>query len=76
MKINFLGEKVIEASPHESILAAALKAGIPHFHACGGKAKCSTCRILVMSGEDNLSKPNRKEITEYRKITSRQLPMN
>lgn len=62
MEINFLGEKVVETSPHESILASALKAGIPHFHACGGKAKCSTCRILVISGEENLSKPNRKEI--------------
>ena len=34
----------------ESILAATLRAGIPHAHACGGQAKCSTCRIWILDG--------------------------
>src|SRR5678815_2047347 len=45
----------------QSILDASLSAGIPHFHACGGKAKCSTCRVLVMEGDDRLTPPNQKE---------------
>lgn len=36
------------ASPGQSVLAAALAAGIPMAHACGGDAKCSTCRVLVI----------------------------
>lgn len=34
----------------ETILAATLRAGIPHAHACGGQAKCSTCRIWILDG--------------------------
>lgn len=61
MKIEFVGEKIIEINEGQSILEASLNAGIPHFHACGGNAKCSTCRILILDGLDNLSPINRKE---------------
>jgi adenylate cyclase len=43
------GRKV-EAGEGETILSASLKAGIPHAHACGGNARCSTCRVLVTGG--------------------------
>jgi len=33
-----------------SILNTSLTAGINHAHVCGGNAKCSTCRILVLKG--------------------------
>ncbi len=32
----------------ESILEAALRAGLPMAHACSGRARCSTCRIWIM----------------------------
>lgn len=60
--INFKGEKIIEIEEGQTILEASLKAGIPHFHECGGKAKCSTCRILILEGQQELSAPNAKEL--------------
>jgi adenylate cyclase len=45
--VEFVGEKIVEVAKGQSILDASLTAGIPHFHACGGNAKCSTCRVLV-----------------------------
>ena len=59
--IEFIGEKVIAIKEEQSILDASLSAGIPHFHACGGNAKCSTCRVLVVEGIDRLTPPNQKE---------------
>jgi adenylate cyclase len=59
--IEFIGEKVIAIKEEQSILDASLSAGIPHFHACGGNAKCSTCRVLVIEGNDRLTPPNQKE---------------
>ena len=59
--VEFAGEKVIEVSENQSILDASLLAGIPHFHACGGNAKCSTCRVLIIEGENHLTSPNQKE---------------
>ena len=61
MQIEFVGEKIIEIAKDQTILEASLCAGIPHFHACGGKGKCTTCRIMVLEGEENLNMANKKE---------------
>jgi adenylate cyclase len=34
----------------ETILGAALRAGIPFAQACGGQGACSTCRVFVVEG--------------------------
>ncbi|HEV8506445.1 MAG TPA: adenylate/guanylate cyclase domain-containing protein [Chitinophagaceae bacterium] len=59
--VEFAEEKVIEVAESQSILDASLSAGIPHFHACGGNAKCSTCRVLIIEGDDLLSPATREE---------------
>jgi len=38
----------------ESLLDWSLRQGIQHTHACGGQARCSTCRVLVVEGADDL----------------------
>ena len=43
-------ELSFETGPEESLLAAALRARAPFAHACGGRAKCSTCRVWVQQG--------------------------
>ncbi|KAA5543463.1 adenylate/guanylate cyclase domain-containing protein [Adhaeribacter rhizoryzae] len=60
-QILFIGEKMVPVQPGQTILEASLAAGIPHYHACGGKAQCSTCRVLVTEGAENLSEPNVRE---------------
>jgi len=37
----------------ESILSAAIRAGIPHTHVCEGRARCSTCRVFIMEGSEH-----------------------
>lgn len=54
-KVEFSGEGQVDVREGETILEAALNAGIPHFHACGGNAECSTCRVIVMEGRDQLT---------------------
>jgi adenylate cyclase len=61
LKIELLGDKTVEIGTNETILDASLNAGIPHFHACGGNAECSTCRVLVLKGLENLTPINEKE---------------
>lgn len=53
--IEFIGDRSVQIREGETILAASLRAGIPHYHACGGKAKCSTCRVLIIEGETHLT---------------------
>jgi adenylate cyclase len=44
---------LIEVAPGETLLDASLRAGVAHAHACGGHARCSTCRVEVTDGIDN-----------------------
>lgn len=54
--VRFLpDEEVVEAAEGETLLEAALRAGIPATHACGGNARCSTCRVLVVADRDALT---------------------
>src|ERR1044071_9457402 len=59
--IEFPKEGIVNITESESILEASLSAGIPLFHVCGGNARCSTCRVLVMEGGEWLTAPNEKE---------------
>lgn len=46
----------------ESILDVALNFHIPLDHACGGSCACTTCHVVVKSGDDNLSPPDDDEL--------------
>jgi adenylate cyclase len=66
--VDFLRDKQISVGEDQTILAASLAAGIPHYHSCGGKAQCSTCRIRILEGMENLSLYTDKEIALRQKI--------
>ena len=54
-------QRLVECRPSETILQAALRARIPFAHACGGRASCSTCRVLVVEGWKACSERTPKE---------------
>src|ERR1700682_6192390 len=54
-------ERKVETSIPTTILEASLGAGIPHAHACGGVARCSTCRVLVVDGIEHCGQRNDRE---------------
>ena len=59
--INLVNDASFLINSKESILEASLKKDIPFCCECGGKARCSTCRILIVKGEENLSEINAAE---------------
>ena len=60
-KIELINERELTIQPAQTILEASLAASVPHYHACGGKARCSTCRVLVAEGVEFLNPPNEAE---------------
>ena len=55
-KITFKNKSVtLEVEKGCSILEAALEHRVPIYHTCGGNCSCSTCRVLVLKGAENLS---------------------
>jgi len=45
-----------------SVLDASRRAGIPHASICGGRARCTTCRVRVLLGSEQLGLPSPAEI--------------
>ena len=56
-----LEKRMVEAESAETLLQVALRAGIPLAHACGGNARCSTCRVVILEGLDHCAARNDKE---------------
>jgi adenylate cyclase len=44
-----------------SVLEASLRHNVPHASVCGGRARCSTCRIRVIGDCSSLPKPSARE---------------
>ncbi|MDX2231745.1 MAG: adenylate/guanylate cyclase domain-containing protein [Leptolyngbyaceae cyanobacterium bins.349] len=53
MQIYYLPDRrLVETEGVSTVLNASLEAGIPHTHVCGGNARCSTCRIIILEGQE------------------------
>ena len=48
-------DKTFEVEEGISVLEAALRHNVALYHTCGGNCSCSTCRVRVVSGAENLS---------------------
>ena len=61
IKIHYSNNKIVSVPKGTSVLEASRLAGIPHQSVCGGKARCTTCRIHVISHEGDLPVPTALE---------------
>ena len=44
-----------------SVLEASLRNNVPHASVCGGRARCSTCRIRIIGDHSDLPEPSQRE---------------
>src|SRR5262249_29934706 len=58
IKIAYPGGRVVTVRVGFSVLEASRWAGIPHASVCGGRGRCSTCRVKVVAGSEGLPPPN------------------
>jgi adenylate cyclase len=54
-------DKQVRVPKGLSILEASLRFKVPHASVCGGRARCSTCRVRVVSDRTALPRPSRRE---------------
>jgi ferredoxin len=68
------GGKVLEAPRKANLLRFLQDSGIPVGSACGGKGLCASCKLQIISGEKNLSRPNDRELdlAERNRFTKRE----
>ena len=61
-RVTFLPDgRTVTAAPGDTVLDAALRAGIELEHACGGCCACSTCHVIIADGGASLEGPNERE---------------
>lgn len=70
IKVAYPGGSEVVIFPGSSLLDASLYANIPHAHVCGGRGRCSTCRIKITEGEDLLESPSELEQTVLKRINA------
>lgn len=68
--VRFVGHGVRKLAPGLTVLEMFRRFGIPHAALCGGRARCATCRVLVLDGGDSLPPPGANEAKLLRRIAA------
>lgn len=55
VRITYPGDRVVMVPTGFTVLEASRWAGIPHTSVCGGRGRCSTCRVRVTRGAEQLA---------------------
>jgi adenylate cyclase len=58
VRVRYPDGTTVAISPGTSLLEASRTAGIPHAAVCGGRGRCSTCRVRVGGGAGHLPPPS------------------
>lgn len=66
--ISYPSDRRIAVLPGTTILEASRIIDFPHAAVCGGRGRCSTCRVRVSMGLDRLPPPNRQERDVLKRI--------
>jgi adenylate cyclase len=61
IRVIYPDGRSVRIPPGLSVLDASRRAGIPHASLCGGRARCSTCRVRVLLGWESLVPPSPAE---------------
>ena len=61
VRVRYPGGREVRIAPGTSVLEASRANGIAHASVCGGRSRCSTCRVRVDEGQDALPPPSPEE---------------
>jgi len=61
ISLSYGNGKTVRVPRGLSVLEASLRNNVPHASVCGGRARCSTCRIRVIGDCASLPEPSQRE---------------
>jgi adenylate cyclase len=68
VRLTYPNGRVVEIVRGVSVLEASRIAGIPHASVCGGRGRCSTCRIRVAGPQEAVLPPAPEEVKVLRRV--------
>ncbi|MCK1678796.1 adenylate/guanylate cyclase domain-containing protein [Bradyrhizobium sp. 147] len=60
--LSYGNGKTVRVPKGLSVLEASLRHNVPHASVCGGRARCSTCRIRIIGDHGALPEPSPREV--------------
>lgn len=66
--ISYPDGQTVAATPGSTLLEISNLGNIPHASVCGGRGRCSTCRVKVLDGADSLAPPSDQEIAVLNRV--------
>ena len=76
VRITYPDGRIVSISPGNTILEASRLGGVSHASVCGGRGRCSTCRVRVLQGAEHLPQPSLDEKRVLDRIGSPAWNMN
>jgi adenylate cyclase len=68
VRITYPGHRVVTVPSGFSVLEASRWTGISHASVCGGRGRCSTCKVRIVEGARLLAAPNPVERVTLKRI--------
>ena len=68
IRVSYDGGARVRAVPGPTLLEISRMHRVPHTSVCGGRARCSTCRVHVTAGAENLDPPSASEAAVLKRI--------
>lgn len=66
--ITYPDDRRVTVDRGVTILEASRQAGIPHASVCGGRGRCSTCRVRIVTGAEQLPESTEEEIRVLKRV--------
>ncbi len=61
VRVSYVDGPEISGQPGMTLLEMSRAAGVPHLALCGGRGRCTTCRVVIEEGGANLPPPSPEE---------------
>lgn len=61
LTVRYADGPSVKVAPGATLLEISRLSGVPHASVCGGRARCSTCRVRILEGSDPQPEPNAAE---------------
>ena len=70
--VSYPGGRSFRVVPGPTLLEFSRMLGVPHAAVCGGRARCSTCRVQVIDGAETLGEPRDAERSVLERISAQE----
>jgi adenylate cyclase len=68
VRIRYPDGRTVVAPLGYSVLETSRSAGIPHASVCGGRGRCSTCRVRIVGGLQSLPPASAEELVVLKRV--------